>query len=58
MKPTIKGYMYDSIYMLAMIDKSIDAKSRFVAGWLGERELGMTTNKYEVSVWGDENILE
>ena len=58
MKPATKGYLYVSIYIMSRTGKPIDTESRFVARGLGKRELGMTTNKYEVSVWGDENILE
>lgn len=53
--------MYDFMYMnISRIDKSLEAESRLVlarawdrgAGW------GVTANGYQVSFWGDANILE
>ena len=43
---------------MSSIDKSIQAESRFIVA-RGHRKVGMgIADRYGVSFWGDENVLE
>lgn len=58
-KPFTKGQaLYNSIYVMSSIGKSIEIESKLVVGrgW-GRQELGMNANAYGVSFW-HENVLK